>query len=174
MYLALDQSPARVGFAYGAVTMSKPASGVYRLDKSLMEASLRDWLQAMIILRGIQRVVYEEPFVGPKMRQDILMRMLALPAIIKLVCHDCGLSNPLAAPQGTWRKHFLGVGRAPNKTEKARQWLKDEAMRACAERCWYVDSDDEAEACGILDWALSKESCTICANNAGLLRRMEP
>lgn len=171
MILALDQSPARVGFAYGAVTMSKPASGVFRLDKSRMEVSFRDWLQAMVTLRGIRRVAFEEPFVGSKMNQGMLMKILALPAIIRLVCNDCGLDEPLAAPQPTWRKHFIGVGIAPRKMSNSRKWLKDEAMRACVERDWYVESDDEAEACGILDWALSKESAEYGASSADIFAR---
>ena len=154
MYLALDQSPKRIGFAYGT-GLGAPGSGRLMLDVEPL-TQLRNWLNLMMLTKGVTHVGYEAPFVGPKTRHDILFRMVELPAIIKLCCLDAGVPCE-AVPPPTWRKHFIGFGRCPKGIKKSTQHLKDAAMMACNERNWPIASDDEADALGILDYLLSRD-----------------
>jgi len=151
MYLALDQSPSKVGFAYGEPGQT-PGSGVFKLDGGLWE--LRNWLTLMINSKGVYRVGYEAPFVGPQTRHDTLFKLCELPAIIKLVCQDTQTFVE-AVPPPTWRKHFIGIGQ--RKRVKGGQansaWWKDQSLIACNERGWEIVSHDEADALGILDLA---------------------
>ena len=58
----------------------------------------------------------------------------------------------------SWRSHFLGVAQAPKgmaKGDVRTNWLKDAAIKKCMERGWLVQYHDEAEALGIMDFALA-------------------
>jgi hypothetical protein len=60
-----------------------------------------------------------------------------------------------------WRKHFLGVSRAPAKENgkelsqnQRRTWIKRRCIEECAKRGWDVGkSNDAADALGVLDTA---------------------
>ena len=56
-------------------------------------------------------------------------------------------------PISTWRKHFIGAGRAPKG--EASGWCKRQAQSRCRALGWGDLSDDEAEAAGIWDYGMS-------------------
>jgi hypothetical protein len=170
-YLALDQSPLRVGFAHAGPDSDMPKWGVYHLSRRSMEGSLRDWLQTMITVLPIGRVIYEAPFIGRS--SSDLMKILSLPAIIRLVCEDGDVPCEMVSTT-QWRKHFMGISRAPDGLKKhmRRKWLKDECMRSCVERDWFVTKDDEADALGILDWALCRDFPKRGNETAALFREL--
>jgi hypothetical protein len=173
-YLALDQSPLRVGFAHAGPDSEMPKWGVYHLSRRSMEGSLRDWLQTMVTLLPIRRVIYEQPFLGARSHAQRLMSICALPPIIRLVCEDCDVPCE-AAPIDQWRRHFIGFAKAPKELKhkgRRRRWLKDAAMRACVERDWFVTKDDEADALGILDWALCRDFPKRGSDTAALFREL--
>lgn len=171
MYLALDQAPSRVGFAYGKPGAGLPGSGKLPLNGEGPLNQLRDWLRLMIVTKHVILVAYEAPFVGPLTRHDLLFRMCELPGVIKLVCFD--LMVPCeAVPPPTWRKHFLGFGQAPRGIKKGQRTriMKDAAMTACNERGWPIASDDEADALGILDYLLCRDFAGHGADTSPLFR----
>jgi hypothetical protein len=69
-----------------------------------------------------------------------------------------------------WRSHFVGFCRAPKhlSPNERRKHLKSAAMDACAARGWPVETDDEAEACGILDYVLSLDNPSYGAQSSPL------
>ena len=75
-------------------------------------------------------------------------KKFALAGVIELACYDLKIKC-LEVSVNTWRKPFMGV------TTGGTKFLKDEAMRECVRRGWFVESDDEADACGILSYAMS-------------------
>jgi hypothetical protein len=52
--------------------------------------------------------------------------------------------------QTTWRKSFLGVAHAPKGAE--RNWLKTQCFARCVRMGFSPDSDDAAEAIGVVHW----------------------
>lgn len=65
------------------------------------------------------------------------------------VCHRQGI-KPELVNQGTWRKTFIGVGRAPEETANKTDWLKNKALERCRSMGIDVKSKDAAEAMGVL------------------------
>jgi hypothetical protein len=57
----------------------------------------------------------------------------------------------------SWRAHWIGQGVAPKHlaSKDRTPWLKDMAMKRAAERGWLTQFHDEAEALGIMDFALA-------------------
>lgn len=173
-YLSLDQAPTKIGFARGGPEET-PTWGVFTPSKKHPECSIRDWLQSMITLLPIRKVIHEAPFIGPRSSPQNVIAMCGLPAIIRLVCDDCDVPCE-EAPIDTWRKHFIGFTRAPKGmrgNNRRRQHLKDAAMRACVERDWFVKQDDEADALGILDWALCRDFPQHGSDTAALFRELK-
>lgn len=174
MFLALDQAPTRVGFAIGSHD-SKPEWGVFKPSHKHIEASLRDWLQSMVKLRGVQKVIYEAPFIGSRTSPQNLISLCGIPAIIRLVCDDCDVPC-IEAPIDSWRLHFIGFRRAPKELRgqnRRRQWLKDACMRSCVERDWFVTCHDSADALGILDWALCRDFPQHGTDTSALFRELK-
>lgn len=168
--LALDQARNRIGWALGSADMERPLCGVHPLPAvgarhGAMLGHLRDWLDTMIKTYHVRHVIYETPFAGVNPENfAVVNKMLG---VIELVCDDHEIGCVRAAPV-EWRKRFLGCGAAPKHITKGlskraaqvarRAWLKAETMKACAARGWPVENDDEADACGLLDFGLACHS----------------
>jgi len=58
----------------------------------------------------------------------------------------------LWANQSSWRKLFIGQGRAPKGTKNSTKWFKDQARSRCKGMGIEVSSNDAAEAIGVLWW----------------------
>lgn len=160
-YLALDQSPRKIGWALGDIGV-KPRFGVHSLpqvgdDHSPFLVEARNWLEQRIIQDNVHLVCFESPFLGPDTNPIIIRKIYALVGVIELTCHDRQVPCKEVMIH-TWRKHFLGYSQTPREVKgaaKRRRFIKDAAMRACVERDWFVQSDDAADACGILDYVMS-------------------
>ena len=161
-YLGLDQAPRRIGWALGNPEMSAPLSGVFVMPSvgestGLMLRMASEWLQSTIAVYHVSHVCFESPFVAGMKSQATLRSMFALAGAIELVCARAGVNCREVTPF-VWRRRFIGTDRAPKQiigSARRRQWLKDQAMHACVARAWDVRTDDEAEACGILDYVLA-------------------
>lgn len=177
--LALDQAKTRTGYAIGSTEMEKPITGVYLPPKvgarhGVMLGELRDWLDVEIKTYHIGKVIFEAPFAGKDMNGfAIVNKMLG---VIELVCDDHEIPCVRAAPV-EWRSRFLGNAHAPKEISQGlskpaarsarRQWLKAAAIAACNARGWPVDTDDEAEAAGLLDFLLACDSETYRERYSG-------
>ena len=151
MYLGLDQSPRRIGYALGTPD-AVPITGVWSLppakDGELAPflCAARKQLELLLREKPVELVCFESPLqmIGSETNR----KKFALAGVIELACYDLKIKC-LEVSVNTWRKPFMGV------TTGGTKFLKDEAMRECVRRGWFVESDDEADACGILSYAMS-------------------
>lgn len=160
-YLALDQAPRLIGWALGDVDMLAPLTGVLSIgkrsvDPADMVITTRDWVKDQIQCYRVSKVIAEQPFYAANMASFALACEQL--GVIRLVCAKMQVEL-VTVPPNEWRMRFLGVCRAPAGIDKnkRRDWLKGQAIRACYLRKWDVKSHDEADACGILEWALSSD-----------------
>jgi hypothetical protein len=125
-------------------------------------------LQAMSL--ECSTMIFETPWVGPKTHQHTARLLMSLAGVTEMVagrhnahCYEIG------AP--TWRKHFLGIGRTTGvgSKQKHRGDMKRLAMERCRMLGFDPKSEDEAEAIGILDYALATLRAERTISGAGPL-----
>jgi hypothetical protein len=163
MILGLDQS-ANCGFALG-LPGSTPRWGVFYVPnygehEGRTFWAVEKWLVDFIKTEGITHVFWEAVYIPEQRRGDT--RFLNLHSTYKLICYanavqaacvdeDRGVNiYDACVKPNVWRKHFLGSGGL------RREAAKIAAVKQCANRGWYVDSQDAAEAVGIWDYG-----CTV-------------
>ncbi len=166
-YLALDQAKTKCGFAFGSLGMEAPLSGVLQLPSvgrrhGVLMAHFRDWLATNIHVYHVEKVIYEVPFGGRDLETFAVVNKLL--GVIELACEDAGIIC-CCATSHEWRKRFLGASQPPKRlfagmtkgrAQRARRdTLKLAAMATCAYHGWKVETDDAAEACGLLDFLLA-------------------
>lgn len=174
MYLALDQSPTKIGFALGEADARPFVCGrIPVIGRNALQTA-RTWLRGTIVDHAVSKVIFEMPIAGGGNSnfERSTQANCELIGVIKLVCLDHGIVCEGVGSQ-TWRKHFVGMARAPREIRglaRRRRWIKDEVARACCERRWDFHNDDESDALGILDWALCKDFPQFGAEQTPLLR----
>ena len=163
--MGLDISRYRSGWAVGCSAWSAPKWGTHEPTargewKKAMGAELSEWrafLAAKIEAHGIGYLALETLTVPPaefSYEGHVPMAQMhgvaaELASDLKIRCGEVAIS--------TWRKHWLGVGFAPKSVahDGRTAWLKQAAIKQCLTRDWYVQHHDEAEALGIMDYALT-------------------
>jgi len=133
-------------------------------------------LKQIVIMRKIDRIGIEKPLVSNITNKKAVINASASWAGKAITYEDVGGTNfgtmfrayslqsqalALAtfydipvywASQGSWRKLFIGQGRAPVGTKNGSKWLKDAAKMRCKGMGIEVTSNDAAEAVGVLWW----------------------
>lgn len=175
-YLALDQAPSVIGWAIGSPDTT-PRTGTQPVPKhgenyGATLSYVSKWLTEACSAHHVRQVVFESPFIGGLTNPTVVRSMCSLADHIDFWCFSMGIPCREVSVQ-TWRKHFLGRGTAPRNAavgpKAARQWLKTQAMTACAARRWDVRTDHEADACGILDYVLACDFPDYAARTAPLM-----
>lgn len=162
--LAMDIA-LRTGLAFGGVrdengVLLPPMTKVIDLDTGRNEA--RRLAKAARMARGFIEarkpdfVALECP-IGPKASGILWMLYGVIQAQVEL----------MGVEQATYqvssiRKHFLGKHLTtrdyPGLTkDEARREIKKVVINRCRALGWQVDTDDEADACALLDYALAKK-----------------
>ena len=166
--MALDQSPNHTGWAIGSPGELKPKYGVFDLPtwgdlEGRRLCDFEDWLIGKIKNEGVTALFYEAP-VDMKFKSfDVTSKQNMQIGAIHMSAHRCKISVEQVTAND-WRKRFLGFTKPVGVTgDKVRPELKRLAVKACADRNWYVDDDNVAEALGILDFSLS----TLSHKHAG-------
>lgn len=161
--LALDIAKHRTGWATGFPGMNRPQWGTYELagewDKheGLRLHQWRTFLERKIESERITYIAMERPFIDMKdFNYNGSVPILQMWGIVLELAQARGIRAG-AVPIGSWRAHFLGSAKAAPGLGKAQRTnaLKDMAIKQCLKRNWYVQFHDEAEALGILDFALA-------------------
>lgn len=161
--LALDIAKNRTGWAVGAPRMRRPYWGVHEIagDWDRHEGKrLHEWRTALTQLverHGVTYISVEAPFIDWKaFDYNGTVPILQMHGIV-LELAEARRIETGSAPIASWRSHFLGTCKAPKGFEGKQRTnaLKDLAMKRCADRGWYTQFHDEAEALGILDFTLS-------------------
>lgn len=155
MILALDIA-TRTGWAAGDA-LGPPVTGVIDLSKAegiggKMAAFVRR-MDDLTTEYDFDLIVFEQPMQSfGRGSSKTLRLLLSLCSAAEMVSHWNQI--PVReVPMQTWRKHFIGSGRAPKGEHP--KWCKRQAQIRCSALGWGDLSDDEAEACGIWDYAMS-------------------
>lgn len=161
--LALDIAKHRTGWAVGSPGMNRPWWGTYNLagdwdrHEGLRLHQWRTFLEAKIEERAITYIAIERPFIDTgDFDWNATMPILQMWGIALELAHARGIRCGVISIQ-SWRSHFLGTAKAPAGLSKAKRTdaLKDMATRRAAARGWLTQYHDEAEALGIMDFALA-------------------
>jgi hypothetical protein len=166
--LALDIAMHRTGWAIGTpVAGTHPAKGVFETEnwpdhegKNLH--AFKTFLNAMRELYPITHLVLEEVFVdvrgfGAKNFQfNGTQAQLMLSATALEWAYANGIED-FQANIDNWRMRFLGLNRKPKESKKDDAYWKNLALRVAAqEHNWFCEFHDEAEALGIMHYALGE------------------
>lgn len=158
---ALDLSKRRTGWAIGWPDMPRPMWGVYETAEwdKVEGKRLTQWrrfLSDKIEQHSVTYVAMERLIIPPKeFNYDSHIPMAQLHGQVVQLCDELGIRCGAVAIS-TWRSHWLGQGTAPKHlaSKDRTPWLKDAALKQALKRNWYCQYHDEAEALGIMDYAL--------------------
>ena len=165
--LALDLA-TKTGFAVGnpdayqcvtpleaaAGSVPKPYSGVFtiappRTSIGEFMARYRDWLDDMITLHGVDKLVFEAPIItSGRTSIDTARKLLGVAAVTEELAYRRGIPWVREGNNATIRKHFIGKGRGDRKD------LKRLVLEQCRARGWEVDSEDEGDALALFDFGV--------------------
>ena len=126
-----------------------PLTASVRFDVSsrgAVGAAYLGWLRDRLLASRPDLVAYEAPIMSARAKgsTDTLMILTGLAFLTETICDMKGVPViSVAAP--TWRKAFLGEGFPDDP--KAR------AVAMCRSLGWRVQTEDEADACGVWTWA---------------------
>lgn len=167
--LALDIATT-TGWALHNPTMQRPFFGAVRLPGGKDEvgeaadALLRFLRDLYIRLRDngqpITHFFYEKPFIPTAANSATSERLLGLCAVTQMFAFQVRATSCRSIDISEWRKHFIGQGSGFKRTPDKKRYLpghdpKELAIQRCASYGWHTDIADAAEACGILDYALT-------------------
>lgn len=161
--LALDLAMRRTGWAVGGVDDARPRWGVYETHNWCKETcdreltAWRKWIEAQHATHRFDTVAVEEVFVNANGKsfnfKGTQFQMMASGVLFQW-CHERGVETFEAGIDG-WRERFLGLNRKPKDFHKDDDYWKKLALKVAAQRNWFCEHHDEAEALGILDFSLA-------------------
>lgn len=160
---AFDLSKTATGFALHHGGDARPLTGWRSLGGEYTSigrvyCNLHKLLEELHSLGAIDLIYYEDALDPRKLSGHTnigtLKMMSGLAAHVESWAAARQVRRCVAVNQVTWRKHFIGSMRRGTKGVD----LKDMAMRRARELGFAPQRHDEAEAIGILTYALSVES----------------
>jgi len=179
-YLALDQSAQLIGWAKGARGMERPEANTFGLP-TLTGPNGEDEIGAVVgqVRKFLQdqfrddphlsHVIYESVYYDEEKRNpETFGQLCAVKAIVRLTCIDHRKTCIEVTPQ-EWRKAFLGYSDA-RALKGTSITLKEAAIARCEDLDWTVANEHEAEACGILTWALCQRFPEFATETSPLFR----
>ena len=130
----------------------KPISGAEQIgregaDIATFALAYDVWLKYTIHYHGIEGLIFEAPWIGPKTHQHTARKLMGMAYHTDLVGKQLELSWVKEARPDAVRVHFIGRGRV-KRAEKKRRTVAE-----CRLRGWEVESDDEADALALFDYA---------------------
>lgn len=161
--LALDIAKHRTGWAVGSPMMNRPYWGVWQMpmpwDRHEGERldAFYNFLLSKINEHRVSYVAMERLLIDMKdFDYNGTVPMAQMHGTALLAARHTGCRQGAVAIS-SWRAHFIGGAQAPKHLGKTQRtgWLKDEAIKKCLARGWMPELHDEAEALGIMDFALS-------------------
>jgi hypothetical protein len=179
--LALDIALRRTGWAVGWPGMQRPFWGVHDIagDWDGREGghlhAWRRFLAARMDEHAVTYIAMELPFIdGRAFSFNGTVAVLQMQGIVLELAHARGI-RAAGVAIGSWRAHWIGQGVAPKHLARKERtpWLKDMAMKRAAERGWLTRFHDEAEALGIMDFALSCLDANYDHKVGPMVRRAE-
>jgi hypothetical protein len=184
--LAVDQSMTSTGWAHLRRGDDKPTWGVLKFpgwgdNEGEYLWKWLEWIGGKLTDTKATHLFLENTF-NPQDHHESLTDRIAQYGLLgqaAVATYLCGLRGQeidysLVTP-GQWRPKFIGAQKPPEgiPRHQRRKWLKDKARDACAKRGWLVDSDDEADALGILAWSCAQIDTGFAVKQGPLFRRAE-
>lgn len=154
-FLALDQSPSSTGYALWEDGFDLPVSGAWPLcsgtaTRHLGFVAIHTSIGTLHKEKRITDLAYEQPIKRPSDKVENLIALYGVAAHIESIAYVKGITNPLRIKQGDWRATWLG----PKTHGRGREALKRLAIERARHYGMDPETDDEAEAIGILDHML--------------------
>lgn len=163
--LAIDVGTRNVGFAHGGPDGPGRAWGTYHppatgKDIAWLLADVRAWMTTLLSAAEITNVVYCAPILIDNNNWWTIRKVVSLAGQIELGAYDAGLQVE-EVDEPKVRKHFL----APYPVPRTSDAIKAAVIARCRQLRWDVDTDHEADAMAVLDYALALKG----SRTAGLL-----
>jgi hypothetical protein len=166
-FLALDLSKTSAGWAQFKDGWDRPIYGSFRLGSEYTTiggtcAALHRELAAIHKLTPVEWGFIEKPLTAAQLQGNTNADSLFILAAIAAHAHSFAYAKSWAGQRvievniATWRKHFFGSQPRGTKSKT----LKQLAWDRCVQLGWRPKNDDEADALGILDYALHTRSIT--------------
>lgn len=162
--LALDLSKSSTGWALWDGKSDKAQHGAVQLGSSLTDlgtvfARVHGLMNDLYKVTQYEAVFIEKP-LDPVMMQkinnfEVPFMLYNLAGHAASFCAAKSIRKFQMVHQATWRKHFIGSMRIGTKKVD----LKAMAMDRARQLGFRVAKDDEADALGILDYAISLDGC---------------
>lgn len=160
--LALDVSMTRTGWALGGPQWDRFTHGVFETAnwekrQGYNLVNFRKFLDARASTFNLTHLAVERIFVNAnpgKFQWNGTEAQLMLAGVAVEWASGRGIT-PMWADIKLWRHRFLGHSAKPNDAGPDSKYWKDLALRRAAELNYYCTHHDEAEALGILDFALA-------------------
>lgn len=162
MFLGLDPATS-CGWATWGPGMDRPRSGTFELpsaeeDLGRVGYELHVNLNSLLQAQPFERVYYEAPIPPSNMMGRTQMHTTAkafcIASHIESFCYAMRQhGRPMRCRQvgmGQWRRFFVGKG-AGEKGAVFKSWARER----CRQLGWTVRNFDEADACGVLAYAVS-------------------
>lgn len=185
--LALDQSMTATGWAHMAQGQSLPTWGKFTSPnwkgiEGERGVEFYEWIGVKCVDLAVTQIVFEMPFDPPRYRSDFTEQAArwGMPLLVDMVRYLCNAKrgmqiecSPVNASQ--WRASFLGSSSAPKGLVESqrRTWYKERAVAECHSRGWMIDSNDIADALGILDYSCAAIDPAYASTRGALFRRAE-
>jgi hypothetical protein len=150
--LALDIA-TKTGWALFEEGMTRPHMGSLTLKtknqgNGFAGENLRKLIAEKHEIYGIEYLVFESQHIGKKINPQLVYMLIGLGMMTEWMAHRMK-AQCFTVDIGTWRKHFIGTGGL------GRDAAKKKAIDMCRSYGWAPADDNEADACGILDYFLS-------------------
>lgn len=153
--LALDIA-TNTGFAIGDTADLVPAFGSVRFIKpgsshqALFGNALK-WAADFLQRHNPERIIYEAPlqFRGGKSRAGNDEILHGLPAVILAAAYYRDIFDIHKAPVRDVRVHFI-------RSNPKREFAKQRTIARCKQLGWYVEDDNQADACALWDYACAQ------------------
>lgn len=162
--LAIDCAMNTSGWAVGNATAARPAWGVYNTERWCKQnsgrelARWREWLDGMLAEHQFNAIAIEQVFVDVSSAQAFNFSGTQAQMMLSGILFEWAFQHAIPVHEVSiddWRAHFLGFNRRPRDSGKKGDFWKALAMKVAAQRNWFVEFHDSAEALGILDYTLS-------------------
>ena len=178
--LAFDLSMTRTGWALGSSDGTPPKWGVFETsdwpkNQGRELFAFRQLLDSFTRQHLIDLICVEHVFVDAnpmKFQFNGTEGQMMLKGVLEEFAYSKDIRCASVAV-ADWRQYFLGLNRRPKEAKGDEKYWKDLALRVAAQRNWYCTWHDEAEALGIMDYALFETDKNYRQKMIGTRNRIE-
>lgn len=183
--LAFDISIRGTGWAFGSTDMKRPlwgdraiAKNDWSPKKDIHTIAFRDLARSLIEANKPNLIIYEQPFVTQETLDfaftEAQCSMISQLWVLK---HDLKVPRLAQVMPNVWQRRVTGRDKAPadlgNNKGARREFWKDQAMKVCRDRDWFVTTQNEADACCIMLYALTMTDKVFASREGPLFRRAQ-